>query len=55
VIKMRKRKFPGLAVLLLLIGVVWTLNGFGITNLNVPWLPVVLLIIAIGMIVNRYR
>jgi hypothetical protein len=47
-------KFPTLAVILLVIGIVWATDVLGYLNVDFPWLPVVLVIIAIGMIVNRY-
>lgn len=47
-------KFPTLAVILLVAGIVWATDVLGYLSIDFPWLPVVLIIIAIGMIVNRY-
>jgi len=51
---MAKIKFPVLAVILLVFGIVWILNDLGYLIIDVPWIPVVLIVIAIGMIANRY-
>jgi hypothetical protein len=49
-----KRKFPTFASILLTLGILWLLNDTNILPINIPWIPVVLIIVAIGMIVNRY-
>jgi hypothetical protein len=51
---MAKIKFPVLAVILLIAGIVWMLNDLGYLVIDDPWIPVVLVVIAIGMIANRY-
>ena len=51
----KRPKFPALAVILLVIGLVWLLNESNIISVNLPWIPVILIIVAIGMIVNRYN
>ena len=53
--KMAKTRFPVLAVILLIFAVVWILNDTGIFLINIPWIPVILAIVAIGMILNRYN
>lgn len=50
----RKTSFPTLAVILLVAGIVWAVDALGYLNIDFPWLPVVLIIVAIGMIINRY-
>ena len=52
---MAKRKFPVLAVLLLILGLSWLLQDFYAVNLDLPWLPVIVVVIAIGMIWNRLK
>jgi len=52
---MAKIKFPVLAVVLLIFAVIWILNDFGILVINLPWIPIILAIIAVGMIFNRYN
>jgi len=51
---MASNKFPVLAVILLLFGIAWALDELGYLIINIPWIPVILIVIAIGMIVNRY-
>lgn len=50
-----KRKFPVLATILLVFAVVWLLDELGYLRFEIPWLPLVLIIIAVGMIFNRFR
>lgn len=49
-----KKRFPTLAVIILIFAIVWALSDLGYFTLNIPWIPVILAIIAIGMIANRY-
>jgi hypothetical protein len=48
-----RRRFPFLAVILLVFAFVWLLREVGFINLELPWLPIVLIIIAVGVIFNR--
>ena len=48
-------RFPSLAVILLIFAVVWLLNELEILSVDIPWIPVILIVIAIGMIVNRFN
>ena len=50
----RGRRFPTLAIALLVVGVIWLLNDLKIVLIDIPWIPVVLIIIAMGMIFNRF-
>ncbi|MEK6849945.1 MAG: hypothetical protein AABX85_00025 [Nanoarchaeota archaeon] len=49
-----KFKFPILAVILLVIGLSWLLNDLNIISIDIPWIPVIIIVIAIGMIFNRF-
>ncbi len=52
---MRKEdKFPTVAVILLVVGVVWLLSDLGVITVSIPWWPVILIIVAISWIINRY-
>jgi hypothetical protein len=51
----KKVKFPVLAVILFIFAIVWILNDTGIFLINIPWIPVILAVIAVGMILNRYN
>lgn len=52
---MIKDKFPVLWTLLLIFGIIWLVNELGYATISLPWLPIILIVIAIGMIANRYR
>lgn len=52
---MARNKFPVLAVILLIFALVWLFSDLGYWYVNLPWIPVVLVIIAIGMIFNRFN
>jgi hypothetical protein len=49
-----KSVFPTFAVILLVVGIVWLLNELKYITIDIPWIPVVLIIVAIGMIVNHF-
>lgn len=51
---MNKCKFPMFAVVLLAAGIMWLLNDVEVISINIPWIPVVVIIIAAGMLFNRY-
>ena len=46
--------FPTFAVLLLVVGVLWLLAEIGVITIAIPWWPVILIIVALGWIVNNY-
>jgi len=49
----RNRKFPTFGFILLILATLWLLNELNIIITRVPWFPVILIIVAIGMIYNR--
>ena len=53
-INRRKGKFPMLATILLIVGIIWLLTELKVITIPIPWIPVVLIVIALGMIINRY-
>jgi hypothetical protein len=52
VVKRRKRKFPILGSLLLLVGIVWLLQAWGKMG-SFPWFPAIIIVVAIGLIFNK--
>lgn len=52
---MARGKFPVLAVILLIFAVIWFFNDIGYYQIDLPWIPVILGVIAIGMIFNRFK
>jgi len=51
---MRTTKFPMLAVILLIFALAWLFNELGYFKINIPWVPTILIVVAIGLIANRY-
>jgi hypothetical protein len=50
-----KNKFPTLAVIVLIFAIAWFASELYKINVNIPWLPLILIIVAIGWIFNRFR
>jgi len=53
-VKAGRYRFPTLAIALLVVGIIWLLNDLKLISVNIPWIPIVLIIIAMGMIFNRF-
>lgn len=51
---MAKKRFPVLAVILLIFAVSWLLSDLGYWNVDIPWIPTILVVVAVGWIINRY-
>ena len=51
---MKKRLFPTFWVIVLLLAISWLLREMGYITTDIPWLPAILITIAIGAIVNHY-
>ena len=50
-----KRGFPTFAVIVLVFAVIWLLKELGMWAIDTPWIPIILIIISLGWIVNRFR
>jgi len=48
-----KRAFPVFAVILLIFALVWLLSDLGFWNIDIPWIPLIVAVIAVGLIFNR--
>jgi len=53
--KKKNKRFPTFWVIVLVFAVFWALDELKILVINIPWLPVILIIIAVGAIVNHYQ
>ena len=53
--KKLKKEMPTFAVLILVIGVLWLLSELNLIRINIPWWPVILIIVALGWLVNYYQ
>jgi prepilin signal peptidase PulO-like enzyme (type II secretory pathway) len=47
------RSFPTLAVIILVFALAWLLRELDVIDIKLPWLPVILILIVIGIIFNR--
>tara|TARA_Y100000034_G_C6902291_1_gene417586 strand:- start:2483 stop:2695 length:213 start_codon:yes stop_codon:yes gene_type:complete len=47
--------FPTFAIIVLALGVLWFLSGIGVLTSKIPWFPAILIILALGWIINHYR
>lgn len=45
--------FPFLGFFLLVIGILWLLQSLGLINTEIPWWPVILILLGIWLIFNR--
>jgi hypothetical protein len=52
---MARKKFPTFWIIVLIIAVFWFFKEMGIFELDIPWLPLILIVIAAGAIVNKSR
>ena len=50
----RRFRFPTLALGLLAVGVIWLLNDLDVISIDIPWVPIIVIIIAVGMIFNKF-
>jgi len=50
-----KNKFPTLALIVLIFAVVWFFSELYGVYVNVPWLPLILIVVALGWVFNRFN
>ncbi len=50
---MVRGKFSSFWFLILILGVAWFLTEIGYINFDIPWLPVILIVFALGFFINR--
>jgi len=53
VIHRRRKKFPTFAFIVMIFAIVWFLSELEMINLDVPWLPLILIVISFGWVFNR--
>jgi hypothetical protein len=49
-----KKGFPTFATLILALGVLWLLTDLKVITIDIPWWPVILIIVAVGWIIDHY-
>ncbi len=52
---MIKQKFPIFWTIIFLFGIAALLDELGYLVINIPWIPVIIIVIAIGGIFNRFQ
>jgi uncharacterized membrane protein YoaK (UPF0700 family) len=53
--KKHYRRFPTIAFILLVFAIFWLLSELKVLVIDIPWIPVILIIISLGLIFNRFR
>jgi len=48
------KRFPTFAVILLVLSGLWLLNEIEVIKMEVPWIPIILIIVAISWIIDHY-
>lgn len=51
----KKEIFPTISIIILVTGILWLINELEILRIDIPWFPVVLIIIGIVGIIEFYR
>jgi len=49
------KKFPIFWTIVLVFGIAWLLEEMNLYSLDLPWLPVILIIVALGAIFNKFN
>ena len=49
-----KSIFPVGGFIVLIIGIVWMLNELHVFTVDLPWVPLVIIVIGLGIILNHY-
>ncbi|MFH0840534.1 MAG: hypothetical protein V1865_00905 [bacterium] len=45
-------RFPTLALIIFVVGLVWLLNDLEVFSAEIPWLPIVLMALALGWLID---
>ncbi|MBU2633690.1 MAG: hypothetical protein KJ674_00435 [Nanoarchaeota archaeon] len=48
-------RFPTFAVILIFLGLIWLLNDLKVFSIDLPWIPIIVIVFAIGLIVNHSK
>lgn len=51
----KREIFPTISIIILVTGILWLINELEILTIDIPWFPVVLIIIGIAGIIEFYR
>lgn len=53
--KAKQGRFPIFWAIVLFFAIVWLLSELNLLDIDVPWIPAILVIIAVGAIINSLR
>lgn len=51
----KKENFPTIPLIILATGILWLINELEILTIDIPWFPIVLIIIGIAGIIEYYK
>lgn len=51
----KREIFPTISIIILVTGILWLINELEILKIDIPWFPVVLIIIGIAGIIEFYK
>ncbi|MFC1710739.1 hypothetical protein ACFLZJ_01100 [Nanoarchaeota archaeon] len=51
----KKKEFPTFWVIVLVLAAIWFLGEIGLWTLSFPWFPAIIVIAAIGALINHYK
>jgi hypothetical protein len=50
---MKKGKFSIFWFFILVLGIVWFLTEIGLLEFDIPWLPLIVIVISLGIFINK--
>lgn len=48
------KKCPLIPILILIVGILWFLEGISVIGFTLPWWPLVIILLAIGMLKHQF-
>lgn len=51
----KKETFPTIPIIILVTGILWLINELDILTIDIPWFPVVLIILGIAGVMEFYK
>ncbi len=52
---MKEGKFSIFWAVILIVSLVWFLRELGYLHLDIPWLPLIIIIVSFGALINNFR
>jgi hypothetical protein len=51
----KKETFPTIPIIILVTGILWLINELDILTIDIPWFPIVLIILGIAGVMEFYK